>query len=68
MLNSLHGRRGIRSARRMAVISSSPRMPRYSLLAPATTRTAPQLTAHPEMTDPMTWLIPITQPLSMVDT
>jgi hypothetical protein len=37
------------------------------LLAPATTRIAPQLAAHPDMTDPMTWLIPITQPLSMVD-
>ena len=52
--NSLHWRRGIRSARLMAVISSRFRVPRYSLLAPATTRTAPQLTAHPEMTDSMT--------------
>ena len=52
--SSLHCRRGIRSARLMAVMSSSPRMPRYSLLAPATPRNAPQLTAYPEMTDPMT--------------
>jgi hypothetical protein len=66
--NSLHCRRGIRSARLMAVISSNPRMPRYSLLVPATIRTAPQLAAHPAMADPITWLIPITQLLSMVDT
>lgn len=52
--NSLHCRRGIRSARLMAVMSSSPCMPRYSLLAPATARTAPQLAAHPAITDPMT--------------
>ncbi len=51
---SLHWRRGIRSARLMAVISSRFRMPRYSLFAPATTRTAPQLKAHPEMIDAMT--------------
>jgi hypothetical protein len=31
-------------------------------------RTTPQLAAHPAMADPITWLIPITQLLSMVDT
>ena len=52
--NSRHCRRGIRSARLMAVMSSSPLIPRYSLLVPAKAITAPQLTAHPEMTDSMT--------------
>ena len=57
---SLHWRRGIRSARLMAALSSRPRTPRYSLPAPATTRTAPQLTAHPAMIDAVTWLMPTT--------
>ena len=52
--NSLHCRDGIRSARLMAVKSSNPRMPRYNLLVPATTRTAPQLAAHPAMAEPIT--------------
>ena len=49
-----HRSRGIRSARLMAVVSSRPRAPRYSLPAPATARVAPQLTAQPAATDAMT--------------
>ena len=57
----LHWCRGIRSARLMAVAPSAPRAPRYSLLAPATTRTAPQLTTSPATKDDVTWLTPTTQ-------
>ena len=52
----LHLRRGIRSTRLMAVPPSRSRAPRYSLPAPATTRTAPQLTTQPATIDDATWL------------
>ena len=49
----LHRFRGIRSARRIAVAPSTPGAPQYSLLAPATTRTTPQLTTNPAAIDDM---------------